>query len=77
VSGWAAVEWAGSIGGAAGALVLALNVPWGGWAFVIMFAFTGLLLVSAIARRRAPYAVLFLAYEGVNLIGIYRWLLAA
>lgn len=70
-------EWAGSIGSAAGALVLALNLPWSGWAFAMMFAFTGILLGAALARQSWPHVWLFAVYEAVNLVGIWRWLVAA
>lgn len=70
-------EWAGSIGAAAGALILALRGRWSGWGFMVMLAFTGVLLAAAIARPSWPHAALFAAYEAINLLGIYRWLVAA
>ena len=70
------VEWAGAAGNVAGALMVAVRKVWSGWGFVVMLAFTGLLLAVAVTRSSWPYALLFGAYEAINLLGIYRWLLA-
>lgn len=71
------IEWLGAVGALAGTLVVALNLPWSGWGFVVMLVFSGVLLGAAVAARRWPYAALFVGYEAVNVLGIYRWLLAA
>jgi CDP-diglyceride synthetase len=71
----ASLDWVGAIGGALGALLLALNLSWSGWAYPVLLVFTGLMLIVAALRRRWPYAVLFSAFTLINLVGIYRWLL--
>lgn len=70
-------EWIAAIGALVGTLIVALNVSWGGWGFVVMLVFSGWLLALAIAARRWPYVALFAGYEAVNLVGVYRWLVAA
>ncbi len=70
------LEWLGAIGGAAGALLLALNLRQSGWAFPIMTVFTVLLCGVSVALGRWPNAALFAAYTAINLLGVYRWLMA-
>lgn len=70
----AAAEWLGAIGALLGTFIVALRVSWGGWGFVVMLVFSGLLLALAVWLERWPYAALFAGYELVNLVGIYRWL---
>lgn len=69
------IEWIGSFGGIAGALILALNRPWSGWGYPVFLVFTGLLLLAAAWRGSGPHMALFGAYTAVNALGVYRWLL--
>ena len=71
------LDWIGAIGGAVGALMLALKVSWSGWAYPVLLIFTGVMLVVALLRRRWPYVTLFVAFTCINVVGIYRWLVAA
>lgn len=76
VSAIVVLEWVGAIGAAAGALLLALNLRQSGWAFPIMTVFTVLLFGVSVALARWPNAALFAAYTAINLLGVYRWLMA-
>jgi len=74
---WTIAEWTGAVGALAGTFIVAARVPWGGWGFVVMAAFSAVLLIAAVALERWPYALLFLGYELANGLGTYRWLVAS
>lgn len=66
-------RWAGILG-ANGALLVALNVPWSGYAFPLFLASS--LLWSWVGwRRRDPdLCGMNLVFTACNLLGVYRWL---
>lgn len=72
----AKLEWMGAAFGMAGSSMLALNMSWSGWAYPLLLVFSSVMLALAVARQRWPYAALFATFTAINMLGIYRWLLA-
>ena len=70
------LKWIGTGAGLAGALVIALNLPFSGWGFVLFFVSSTTWLAAAILQRDTPLAVLSAGYTAVNILGMYRWLIA-
>lgn len=71
------LEWAGGTGpGIIGALLMASNVSWSGLAYPIWLMSS--LSFSAFGLRRGYYGLLLLqtVFTVVNLIGLWRWLVA-
>ena len=71
-----AVEWTGSVAGALGALLIALNLPISGYGFVIFLLSSTSWLVAGMATGNRRLVLMNVAFTLVNLVGIYRWLLA-
>lgn len=70
------VKWIGTGAGMAGAATVALNMPFSGWGFVAF-------LVSSLAwawvgwqSADRPLWTLQAAFTAINILGVYRWLLA-
>ena len=70
------LKWIGTGAGLAGALVIALNLPFSGWGFTLFFVSSTTWLAAAVLQRDTPLAVLSAGYTAVNMLGIYRWLIA-
>ena len=70
------LKWIGTGAGLAGALVIALNLPFSGWGFVLFFVSSTTWLAAAVLQRDTPLAVLSAGYTAVNILGMYRWLIA-
>lgn len=71
---WKWAQWAGFLLGVSGSLMLALNIPISGWAYII-FTLADLCWIATALWKRIPGLVaLHSAYIVVNCIGIYRWL---
>lgn len=60
--------------GIAGAAIVALNLPWSGWGFVVFLVSSLSLLWAATRMREWKLALLFVAYTVVNVVGIVRWM---
>lgn len=71
-----ALKWLGTGFGIAGALTLALNLPLSGWGFVLFLVSSVSWTVAGVRMGDAPLALLHATFMGINLLGIYRWLLA-
>ena len=70
----ALLKWAGTLTGIAGALILALNLPFSGWGWVL-FATSALAWTIAGLVMREPSLVLLQGgFLVVDMLGIYRWL---
>lgn len=69
------IEWSGSLTGISAAILLALNIPISGWAYVFYLLSSILLLIWAL--REQAYGVAFqnFVFIAINLLGIYRWLI--
>ena len=70
------LKWIGTGAGLAGALVIALNLPFSGWGFVLFFVSSTTWLAAAVLQRDTALAVLSAGYTAVNILGMYRWLIA-
>ena len=70
------LKWIGTGAGLAGALVIALNLPFSGWGFVLFFVSSTTWFAAAVLQRDTPLAVLSAGYTAVNILGMYRWLIA-
>ncbi len=70
------MKWIGTGSGILGALWIAVNIASSGWGFVL-FVISSTCWIAAGWRMREPSLVLLhSAFNVVNCIGIYRWLLA-
>lgn len=71
-----AVKWFGTLTGLAGAAILALNIPISGWGWVL-FALSSVSWTAAgLAMRDWSLALLQGGFLIVDLVGIWRWLIA-
>lgn len=70
------LKWFGSGTGVTGALLVALNLPISGWGFVVFLVSSAAWLTAAVMQRDTALAVLCAVYMGVDVLGIYRWLIA-
>ena len=69
------LKWIGTISGAAGALLISLNIPESGWAFVF-FLISSLAWTSAgFLMRDVALWTLNLAFVAIDIIGIVRWII--
>jgi hypothetical protein len=70
------LKWIGTTTAISGALWVALNLPSSGWAFVL-FTVSSVCWTTAGWRMREPSLVLLHAvFFAINIVGIYRWLIA-
>ena len=72
----AALKWIGTAAGILGAIIVALNVPFSGWGFVAFLVSSLGWLTAALMMRETSLALLQAAFTAINLLGIYRWLIA-
>ncbi len=69
------IEWSGSATGAAGALLLALNIPFSGYAWILMLMSNAAWIAYARANHVHSILLMQLVYTTTSLVGIYRWLM--
>ncbi len=68
------LKWTGTLTGVAGALILALNLPFSGWGWVL-FAISALTwTIAGIVMRELSLVLLQVGFLVVDVLGIYRWL---
>lgn len=71
-----ALKWTGTATGLAGALTVALALPWSGWGFAL-FLVSSLSWTAAGARMGERSLVLLsLGFTACNLVGLWRWVIA-
>ncbi len=70
------LKWTGTATGIAGATLVALNVSISGWGFVLFLASSVSWTVAALRMRENSLALLQGAFTVINVLGIYRWLIA-
>lgn len=70
------LKWTGTITGISGALWLALNLPSSGWGFLLFTVSSICWVIAGRLMREASLVSLHSVYLLVNLVGIYRWLVA-
>lgn len=69
------LKWIGTLAGIAGAILMALNIPESGYGF-LAFALSSVAWGwSGWKQRDWPLATLHSVFLGINLVGIYRWML--
>lgn len=76
IKAMSALKWIGTALGVAGALVVALNLPFSGWGFVAFLVSSVSWTIAGIMMKEPSLIVLQGAFVAINLIGIYRWLIA-
>lgn len=68
------IKWGSAAFGIIGSLIIALNIPVSGWAFLIfMLSSLGWMAAAAVMKERSIFTE-SAVYTVINLIGIYRWL---
>ena len=73
---FSALKWLGTVTGVLGALVLALNIPVSGWGWVLFTISSISWTVAGLVLRDMSLAVLQGAFVFVDLLGVWRWLIA-
>ena len=73
---FSALKWLGTVTGVLGALVLALNIPVSGWGWVLFTISSISWTVAGLVMRDMSLAVLQGAFVFVDLLGVWRWLIA-
>lgn len=68
------IKWFGTACGIAGALIIAMNLPFSGWGFVIFLGNSAAWLVAAYRQRDMALGLVNIAFTITNVIGIVRWL---
>lgn len=69
----AAVSWIGSLLGAIGALVLAVNQPWSGLGWYFFLGSNAAWIAFAVLARVPSLLFMQAVFTLTSLIGIYRW----
>ena len=69
-------KWLGTAAGIAGATVIALNLPISGWGFVLFLVSSVSWIVAGLRMGENSLALLHAAFTAINVLGIYRWLIA-
>ena len=70
-----ACKWIGTITGIIGALMLALHIPESGYGYIFFTASSITWGFAAWMMKDRPLLLLQTAFLGVNIIGVWRWLL--
>ena len=71
-----AIKWFGTVTGLVGAAILALNIPISGWGWVLFALSSVSWTAAALMMREWSLAMLQGGFLAVDLVGIWRWLLA-
>ena len=71
------LEWLGSALAVSAALLLAVNISISPWAYVLYLFSSLLLFVWGMRRQAYGIAMQNVVFTGINVLGIYRWLIAA
>lgn len=69
------LEWLGAIFGVAGNILLAVNLPESKWAFIIFVASNMCLIAYAIRVKQWGLCSMFIMYNIITFVGIYRWII--
>ncbi|MBT3348092.1 MAG: hypothetical protein HOE55_00915 [Thiotrichales bacterium] len=68
------LELAGAITGVMGAILLAANVSYSGYGFVLFFISSMFLSTFAVIQKLRYLLIMQVVFMVINLVGIYRWL---
>lgn len=71
-----ALKWLGTAAGIAGAVLLAAKVPASGWGFVLFLVSSASWAIAAWRDREGALLTLQIGFTAINVLGVYRWLLA-
>jgi hypothetical protein len=69
------LKWTGTAAGVAGATLVALNLPFSGWGFVLFLVSSISWMVAGALHKDNPLVALNFVFTLTNLLGIWRWLL--
>jgi len=72
----ALAKWTGTLFGVSGAVLVALNLPVSGWGFVLFLVSSVSWTVAGVMMRERSLIVLNVVFTIINMLGIYRWLIA-
>ena len=67
-------EWFGSITGVTGAALLAVNMPWSGYGWLLFLASNTAWILYAFMERVSSMLLMQLVFTSTSLIGVFRWL---
>jgi drug/metabolite transporter (DMT)-like permease len=67
-------KWIGTISGVAGAVLVALNIDISGYGFLLFLLSSLLWSMAGLIQRDSSLIVLQVTFVGINVVGIYRWL---
>jgi hypothetical protein len=70
------LKWLGTLTGLAGAVMLALNISVSGWRWLLFALSAALWTWAGLAMREWSLAALQGGFLMVDLLGIWRWLIA-
>ena len=71
-----ALKWFGTATGLIGAVILALNLPISGWGWILFAASSATWTLAGVLMREASLVLLQGGFLVVDLVGIWRWLIA-
>jgi predicted signal transduction protein with EAL and GGDEF domain len=69
------LKWVGTLAGALGALLMALNVPQSGWAFAFFLVSSSAWTMAGVFMRDAPLWILNGIFIAIDILGVVRWIL--
>ena len=70
------LKWLGTALAIVGALAIALNIPYSGWGFVACLVSSVRWSIAGLMMKEPSLMVLQGTFVIINLLGIYRWLIA-
>ena len=70
-----ALEWFGSMTGIAGAVLLAMNFDGSKYGFIFFLLSSFALIVFSYRRELTGLLTQQMVFFGINVLGIYRWML--
>jgi uncharacterized oligopeptide transporter (OPT) family protein len=68
------LKWGAACCGIFGSLILALNIPISGWAFVVFLGSSALWMAAATLMKERAILAEASVYTIINCLGIWRWL---
>ena len=69
------LKWIGTVTGVVGALIVAMNMPWSGYGFILFTIPSMTWGMVAWKMREHSLLVLQTVFLCINLMGIWRWLM--
>jgi len=67
-------KWAGTVAGITGAVLIALNIGFVGYGFMLFLISSILWSAAAVVQRDVSLGVLQGAFTIINVLGIFRWM---